>query len=453
MKRLTYKHFLIAAALTFGMYSCNKLEYVPEQNLDDQTAINNLQTAQSAMIGLYGSLQGVTNPGDYSYDMIALPSLFSDEGNYVGTFPTRREFKNFSITTANLTNTRLYQNYFAIITQGVNTYIDKVNNASDASLTEEIKNHLIAEASVLRAYAYFYLVNYYGDVPLVTEAITVENLQEINKRARTPKEEILKFIDEELEFAIQNFNDDLAVGSSSFLNIWSIKGFTSRVKLYAEKYDDALALATEVINGSPYSLDPNYSNIFGVTGKTSSENLWYIDYSTANSNSLAFWFYPQAAGGRKDMAVRDADDLFPNDPIRRAASVNGTTVTKYRDVSTGTDPLILLRMSEIYLIAAEAASEIGDFTAASDYLNAVRNRVSLDDVEVDASNYLDLILAERKSELCFEPNGHRYLDLKRTGRAQAVLGVYGYVSPKCDLWPIPSREREANPNLGQNDDY
>lgn len=452
MKKLSSIHFLIAV-LILGIYSCNKLEYTPEQSLDDKIAINNLQTAQAALIGLYGSLQGVIEPGDYSYDIIGLASLFSDEGTYVGTFPTRQEFNNFQITTANLNNTRLYQNYYAIATQGVNTFIEKVKNAEDPSFTEGTKEHLIAEASVLRAYAYFYLVNYYGRVPLITEAITPDNLSDINYRPNTPVEQILKFIEDELDAAIENFNDGMAQGGSSYLNIWSIKGFTARVKLYLKNYEDAFALATEVIEQSPYRLDMVYDNIFGVTGKSSSENLWYIDYSTANANSLAFWFFPRPEG-RFDMSVRDPEDLFaPEDAIRKATTLSGQYVMKYRDVATGTDPIPLLRMSEIYLIGSEAAAEIGEFGTATDYLNAVRNRVELGDVELDVTNYLDLILAERKSELCFEPGGHRLLDLRRTGRAVQVLGQYGYTSPKCDLWPIPSREREANPNLDQNPQY
>src|SRR5690606_29139823 len=112
--------------------------------------------------------------------------------------------------------------------------------------------------------------------------------------------------------------------------------------------------------------------------------------------------------------------------------INGDVVYKYRHPGTGADPVILFRLGEQYLIAAEAEARAGNFTDANEYLHAIRERANIGDTTLDASNYLDIILEARRKELAFEMGGFRLLDLRRTGKAVEVLGPLGYVAPKCD---------------------
>ena len=100
------------------------------------------------------------------------------------------------------------------------------------------------------------------------------------------------------------------------------------------------------------------------------------------------------------------------------------------------------------LIAAEAAAETGDFETANTYFNQVRARAGLEEKTLNASNYVDLILAERFVEFAFE-GAFRLIDLRRRGIAEQVLGPIGYDA--CDsVWPLPQRDIDRNPQLEQN---
>jgi starch-binding outer membrane protein, SusD/RagB family len=135
-------------------------------------------------------------------------------------------------------------------------------------------------------------------------------------------------------------------------------------------------------------------------------------------------------------------------------------INKYRDFS-GAQNFIVYRLADILLLKAEALNELNDVTGAADLVNQVRARVDLD--PTDAATQADMRLAiekERRLELAFE--GHRWFDLKRTGRAIPVINAMvdgngvslGYQLTESKLvWPIPQSERDKNTKLTQNAGY
>jgi starch-binding outer membrane protein, SusD/RagB family len=122
---------------------------------------------------------------------------------------------------------------------------------------------------------------------------------------------------------------------------------------------------------------------------------------------------------------------------------------------------IFIRLADILLLKAEAMNELGDPSGAAALVNQIRARVSL--AATTASSQADLRLAiekERRLELAFE--GHRWFDLKRTGRAIEVInnakGVNGAslfynLTTERLVWPIPQAELDKNINLRQNAGY
>jgi len=131
----------------------------------------------------------------------------------------------------------------------------------------------------------------------------------------------------------------------------------------------------------------------------------------------------------------------------------GGSVTVFSSPIFGnSDPMYMLRLSETYLILAEAlCRNEGDYDTASDYINALRSRAGLADVTLTAGNFEELILQERRAELCYE-GAHRWLDLKRTGKDEEVLGEYGYTTTNA-LWPFPEEFLESFKSIEQNDGY
>ena len=119
---------------------------------------------------------------------------------------------------------------------------------------------------------------------------------------------------------------------------------------------------------------------------------------------------------------------------------------------------MVLRLAEQYLIRAESKAHQGDLAGAIEDIDAIRNRanqtlISETNPGITQEELLNIILEERKKEL-FSEWGHRWFDLKRTGRSTEILGVNNSQWQETDLlFPIPDDERLENPNLGQNPGY
>jgi hypothetical protein len=217
--------------------------------------------------------------------------------------------------------------------------------------------------------------------------------------------------------------------------------------------------------------------MFSTGGKNGAESIFEVQYlsATSQNNGLFSLYVPsnglpagiqpgsyQVAPTAKIIAAYETGD------IRKNAALNANTATppvpygnKYLRLISGAEPdIIALRLADIILVRAEALNDLGQTGPATDLLNLIRRRafgLPLTDPSPhdfpsanDLTNSYDLTLAienERFKELAFE--GHRFYDLVRTGRAQAVLGI----SDDQTRWPIPLRESGRNPRLIQNHGY
>ncbi|HET9441475.1 MAG TPA: RagB/SusD family nutrient uptake outer membrane protein, partial [Longimicrobiales bacterium] len=212
--------------------------------------------------------------------------------------------------------------------------------------------------------------------------------------------------------------------------------------------------ATAVINSTAYDLNEDYGDNFAV--KNSSESIFELQYSPNHQNSQAFWYVPQALGGRLGYAPSaDLYNAFPAGDERRDVSIgieDGQRYgTKYFRIANSDDNVIVLRLAEMYLIRAEANARLNAAPAvvrADIDILRVRAGVAPLAADIDTqTELLDAVLAERRLEYAME--GHRFFDLRRLGRAEAVLQL----SAERLLWPIPQAERDVNSNLEQNPGY
>jgi len=203
-----------------------------------------------------------------------------------------------------------------------------------------------------------------------------------------------------------------------------------------------------VINSGDYSLDASYANIFDQTA-SSSERIFELFASLQDQNNLGFFAQPTDLGGRQDYApspvlyakMEDSDQrkaLIVTNP----ANPNGPLITnKYTDAANGTDQPQVVRLAEMYLIRAEANQDVDD-------INAIRTARGATPI----ASYSDAAMyEERELELAFE--GHRWFDLRRSGRINEVMGALKPASwqPTDVLLPIPQREIDQNPTLTQED--
>lgn len=445
-KILTY---VLPVAMGLMISSCAQLEYSPKDSVPSATAINNLASAKAAVFGVYSEMQD----GTLAFDgWLGLNQMFSDECIHTGTFPTRKEFGLLDVFPANTTMAAVFSDFYDVINEANNVIAAlEAGGFEDEGLTPEVINSFLGEVRFIRAYTYWYLLQNWGTPPLITTPtrdVSDEALQVPNSSASA----IIDLIVSDFQFAEAN----LATSGTTRATSLAATAMLARANLYAGDYASALGKAEEVMNSGAYALEGAYSNVFATT---SSEAIFYLNFTTVDGNSNSFFYYPSAKGGR--LSISPSAEMiasFTSDDLRFASSIDTASVPlephciKYLDVAAGTDPIYFLRLAEIYLIAAEAAAEGGDFTKAEGYLNAIRSRAGLADATLDASNYVDVILTEKYKELAFE-GPTRTWDLRRRGLAASTLGSRGYDAPTDDLWPFPTRDIDRNPNLTQNPGY
>ncbi len=116
---------------------------------------------------------------------------------------------------------------------------------------------------------------------------------------------------------------------------------------------------------------------------------------------------------------------------------------------------VYIRLTEMYLIRAEALAQLGRTEEAMDDVNAIRVRAGLNTLPRTLGKTDVLLAVEKERRFEFFTDGHRWIDLVRTGRADAVLGALKGAKWKsyAQLYPVPAKEIELNPNLTQNPGY
>ena len=438
-----FKWLALAAAIT----ACDSpLDTNPSQSIDSDAALTSPAAIQQALNGAYRSL---STDGLYSKQEVAFPDLYADNHDFTGTFQTDREFGLRNVAASNTAvggTTGIWPRAYRCINRA-NSIIDAVDEvgmpAADAAVAR-------GEALFLRGLCYSILARWFGGVPIITEPT-----RGIDESATTPRStlaEVWTFVEADLEQASTLLPPTRRNGRATR---GAADALLARVYLEDAKYTQARDKASAVIGNTTYRLVTNYRDLF--TTKHSVESIFELHFEGGeDTNSLAFWHFPQALGGRRGFAPSASlNNAYEANDARRAASIalSGTSRygIKYHRIATSDDNVHVLRLAEMYLIRAEANMRLN---AAPDVvradLNIVRARAGLGPLAatVDTqAELIDAILQERRVELAME--GHRFFDLRRLGRATTVLQI----APERLLLPIPQRERDANPDLTQNPGY
>ncbi|MCX2483334.1 RagB/SusD family nutrient uptake outer membrane protein [Pedobacter sp. MR2016-24] len=451
----TFKIFA-AVGLVLLLGSCKKLIDVgpSKTELLTTTVFKDSATVQSTLAGLYESFAPQT--GAYRNSISTLLALSADELQYNGN--NFDAFTNNAILSTDGNAAGIWEDSYKTI-YVANAILEGVSSADGISL--RFKHQASAEARFIRAFCYFYLVNVYGDVPLVLSTDVSKNAN----MARTAAAEVYSQIIEDLKFAQANLPSDYSIsdGSRTRANRWVATAMLARVYLYNKNWTAAETQASSIINNeSLFELNANLNSVFSATSK---EAIWQL----YNDNSGYTWYATEVLPNPVTQiptyfltpALLGA---FETNDARKANWVGSTIYSelvysypyKYRSLQSGsnTEYYTILRLAELYLIRAEARAQLGNTTGAREDIFVLRGRAGLGNTPaVDKEGLLLAIEQERRIELNSEW-GHRWLDLKRTGRINAVLGaVKPSWKPSAALYPVPNGQRILNRSLTQNPGY
>lgn len=448
MKNILNNYKVLALALVVSLSSCDSiLEPQPRLDISSEQAITDKRGAEAALLGAYSELQSNSY---YGFEYPAQAYLSADEVDWSGSFNFYQQFDLNAIPAENSTIKSVWSQIYRVINVS-NNLIDKVPAIQDRNLTEVQRQKILGEAYFLRALAYFDLGRAWGGVPLVLQPTTDKDSGKGTKRAS--REQTYAQVLADLEQA-ETLLPPLTVRSrASKEAVWALK---ARLYLYQQNWEKAEEFATLVLNSGKSRLVQPYSAFY--TGKLTEESILELVYDNADRNAHANYWLTSSRGGRyewKPSASITQDLRNPAIGGSRSALIgsqvnNGSETVygqKYTKVATGEDGAFILRIAEQYLIRAEARLKRNNLVGGLADLNEVRKRAELQPyVTADVQAALLAVEQERKVELAFE--GHRWFDLIRTGRAEAVLGIS---DQNKFLFPIPNSEILADPDLGPED--
>lgn len=377
-----------------------------------------------------------------------------------------------------------------------NVVIEKV---PDISMDAGLQTRCIAEARFLRGLYYFDMVRAWGGVPLVTTTTPELELP------RASADEVYNLILADLNFAAGNLPKRSGYNAADMGRATSGAANAMLARLYLFRSDFGLAeeYAMKVIESNEYDLEPDFINANGVDGNNGMESVFEIgalqvDNTNGGGNQYANTQGVRGTPNRGWGFNRPSLDLRysfeAGDPRLKGTIIDlGDVLDGVEILGDGTTPdetydedgnLIevecynrkvwvpgqntttqfghhrrIIRYADVLLMAAEALNENNKSGEALVYLNEVRERARggddsiLPDVTTtDKSALRDIILNERRHELALE--GHRYWDLVRTGKAQAVLGPMGFIAGKHEVLPVPQTEIDISKGtLSQNENW
>ncbi|GGK77778.1 RagB/SusD family nutrient uptake outer membrane protein [Rufibacter glacialis] len=460
----------------------------------------------SAMAGVYSAMSFAGNGGNgwrvihLGTDEFLIPSRSDGRWGDGGVW---LELANHTWTPQNNRILSAWREVFTVIGRA-NAVLENLGNTPREGLEDEK-----AEMRAVRAYAYFYAMDLFGNVPLVTQSrIDPKNLPKTNSRA-----EVFDFVVSELNAAIPNLP---SVGTGNNRNnyygritkeaaysILAITYLNGQVYTGKSSWQESIAASDMVINSGGYSLPLNFLDNFVANNHTSPEFIYAITvdpgrnggannfvlrgthdshrfkYNLPFTPQNGFTVLEMAYDRYEDQDVRkslfllgpqtDANGrplprntgagqlvLVPHQNITNSAENEGYRLVKWQpDPSwvgqSGNNDVALIRFAEILLTKAEALLRSGGSAAeALRLVNRVRTRSNATPL---ATVTLTDIYDERARELIWE--GSRRRDMIRFGTFLTWDWRFRTTdSPKFrELFPVPIIELNANPNLTQNPGY
>lgn len=449
---------LLFALLPTGCDSFVEVD-LPSSQLTSVAVFEEEATANAAMTDIYAKLRDGGLLSGLGSGMSAELGTYTDELDFYGSNAVVTRF--FYTNTVVSTNTEISGWWSKAYNQvyAANAVYEGVS--ASTKLTQADKDQLMGEALFVRALVHFYLVNLFGDVPY----ITVTDYRQNQIVHRMTVSEVYARIITDLETAQELLPDSYFGGIRVRPNNKATTALLARVYLYNGNNAEAANAASAVLNETAtYSLEPNFANSFL---KESKSTIWQFSPKGDGRNTVEGTTFIFNSGPPQFVALRnDLLNAFEPGDLRRVnwvkAVTNGTTTWyhayKYKQrttTPTSQEYSIVFRLSEQYLIRAEARAKQGDLIGAKEDLNVIRNLAGLPaTAAISQQDILNAIVRERRVEM-FTEFGHRFYDLKRANQLDSVLGV---VKPDWSsfeaVFPIPQTELLLNPNLNpQNPNY
>ncbi len=474
---------LTAALLLLTVTSCQK-DFLDRKPPGELTFEDFFKTEEHAVLATNAVYQIYRD-----FDLCALPYIActdiisddADKGSTPNDAPLISDIDNFTLDATNPFVAPVYRGHYRAIARA-NVAIE---NIPAVEMDAQLRDRLVGECKFLRAYSYFLLVNWFGDLALITNTLQGD---EYYAQTRQPKTAVYDQIERDLKDAIAVLpeKDGYTSADKGRASKAAARGILAKLYMLKKNWEAAEIQCQEIINSNQYSLLNRYADNFLPVGENGAESIFEIQAVALPTQQAAG---PGSSPHNMVQGVRGIPNLgwgfnrpsdnlisaYENGDPRREATIiyvgeilpdGSTQVQNNPDVinarynqkawvpahpglqDNGPGNIRVLRYSDILLLAAEAKNEQMKSGEALPLLNQVRKRARgtsnfiLPDVTVtDQTMLRERIYRERRVELAMEQQ--RWFDLLRWGRAAEAMQAAGktnFVPGKHELLPIPQSE-------------
>ncbi len=492
MKKTILSTF-IGILLLIPEFGCEKfLNVSPAYTQDADNFFNTPVDYQRALTGAYDLLQG-------SFLSVWIAEIASDNtiagGESVSDTKGLHEIDDMSHVAVNQELRNVFRWNYAGITR-VNFIMENKNKIDFTG-----KENILAQASFLRAFYYFELVKFFGDVPLIIDKRL--GADEVTTVSRSPKSDVYKQIEIDLTYAASKL--DWTTTEKGRISKGAALALLGKVYLYQDKFDDAAQTFQSIIDQNQYSLINNYNQLFTVANEGHKETVFDVEYTGAEGGGYGCLICLEGNAGPGFQGIRQYNgpvygdgnsynlptknlyDFFDPSDVRRDATIldidafiakqarpqdityakgagghtgyyNNKYIKKQGEIGLPDNDLTspvnykVIRYADVLLMAAEAYARkpAPDESKARELANLVRKRVNQPILTSSGTTLIDDIWKERRLELACE--GHRFFDLVRTNKA--ATSIPGFIAGKHEVFPIPQIEIDlAGGKWPQNPNY
>lgn len=495
---ISKKIFIPLFCVMFSLVSCDKtLNEDPQSIIAPDAFFKTVDQCRQATNGVYSHLPGLFNQTGFWAVTMAGTDLFMNQG---GT-TTIRAIQDYNFSSATEANSHAVWRVCYAAIKDANFVISRI---AASEIDEKVKNELLGESKFLRAMYYYILTNTFGDVPLWTAEL---NMDEVAQLPRSPIAEVRGQMILDLQEAIASLPTNYDSSNTGRVTKGAALTLLAKIYLFDKNWQQAYDTALQVKDGE-YILLPSYAELFEPSNKNKNnqESIFEIQYARNAEtnqnfivNSFYSWFFPtgDASGGTYagvdfgTVLLQSYPQYYPSNHLislyeqqdeRREVSLswgyNGQTFNrgskensrpwfgpKFWDLTANRTAseknFYFLRYADVIMILAEAANELGNTGEAVTYLNMIRQRAKaeLASASLSQPQMREAIMEERAREFVGEfqrkwdlSRWNKLADAMRSVQDDNAAGIKN-VKPHHVLFPIPYDEIVKNRNLSQNEGY
>ncbi len=481
----TTKILLLSFCMVIALGCEDFLDQQPEQQVSIDEQMSSKAGVLQAYNGIYRDVESIFSSkfavyadalgGNISFS----PRLVADADVIV---PAEIEFAyNFSATPQELNFESYYDDWYAVINQ-IHIILERLEEFSFFTATE--LRQLEAELLTIRALSHYQLslvfAQHFGFSQDGSHLGIVYNTRAliagVDFPSRNTMADTYALLQSDLDTALALFEDiQLQSGPEySYFNELNTRALYARIALQMDDWQKAKDLSEFVIQNSSISLTPSELYIEEWEKEELPVSEVLMEFSAPRtsegdvSSTVAIFFqYTSLTNYGRYVASEDLVNLYSDEDIRKGMFLQQNIPTFINGVETDVDYFftkkfqdnagtLFMRLSEMYLIRAEANANLGFENEALIDLNLIRERANLPAL-TSAESILEELFLERRREMALE--GHLLFDIARNKKD--VVRNLGCVSTLCNLGypsnffilPIPEDNVLQNENMQQNEGY